>query len=190
VIDADALWVLGRGARVGERERGGALARLAEAAASSARRDDARGGLDVVVTPHLGEAERLVGEARDEIARDRVGFVRRSADAMRGTFLLKGAPTLVGDRDGAVSLNTSGNAGMATAGAGDVLTGVLAGLIAQGMSAADAARAGAYLHGRAGDLAAQARGFRSLIAGDIADALSRAIADVDERAARGEAGRA
>ncbi len=162
VIDADGLWMLAKG-----------LPRLAKASAR---------GASIVVTPHVGEAERLAGEARAAIEADRVGFARRSAEAMEGTFLLKGNPTIVGDRDGRATLNTSGNAGMATAGAGDVLTGVVAGLVAQGMEAADAARAGAYLHGRAGDLAAAALGWRSIVAGDILAHLPAAIREVDERA--------
>jgi len=201
VVDADALWSLanglvrlrsagGRGdardARDGRdaRDAHASLAARASAggedAASAAAMDAARAS-DLVVTPHLGEAERLSGEARDEIAADRIAFVRRSAQAMSGTFLLKGNPTIVADQAGDVTLNTTGNSGMATAGAGDVLTGVIAGLLAQGMRGADAARAGAWLHGRAGDIAAAARGFRSVIASDILDALAPAIREVDER---------
>jgi NAD(P)H-hydrate epimerase len=101
---------------------------------------------------------------------------------MGGTFLLKGNPTIVADQHGVVTLNTTGNSGMATAGAGDVLTGLIAGLLAQGMDGAEAARAGAWLHGRAGDLAAGARGFRSIIAGDLVEFLPDAIREVDERA--------
>ncbi len=162
VIDADALWMLAKG-----------LPRLAKAASR---------GASIVVTPHVGEAERLTGKARAAIEADRVGFARRSAESMAGTFLLKGNPTIVGDRDGRATLNTSGNPGMATAGAGDVLTGLVAGLVAQGMEAADAARAGAYLHGRAGDLAAAALGWRSIVAGDLLAHLPAAIREVDERA--------
>ncbi|MFN0150495.1 MAG: NAD(P)H-hydrate dehydratase [bacterium] len=165
VVDADALWSLANG-----------LARLRGAGESSNT-----GVSDLVVTPHLGEAERLSGEARDEIAADRIAFVRRCAQTMAGTFLLKGNPTIVADQAGGVTLNTTGNSGMATTGAGDVLTGVIAGLLAQGMRGADAARAGAWLHGRAGDIAAAAHGFRSLIATDILDALSPAIREADER---------
>jgi ADP-dependent NAD(P)H-hydrate dehydratase / NAD(P)H-hydrate epimerase len=170
VVDADALWVLANG-----------LARL-RAAAEGGGRAGAGQGADVVVTPHAGEAERLTGESREAIAADRIAFARRSAIAMAGTFLLKGNPTIIADKSGVVTLNITGNCGMATAGAGDVLTGLIAGLIAQGMGGAEAARAGAWLHGRAGDLAAGARGFRSLIAGDILEFLPQAIREVDERA--------
>jgi NAD(P)H-hydrate epimerase len=163
VLDADALWMLAKG-----------LPRLAKAGAR---------GASIVVTPHVGEAERLTGEERAAIEADRVGFARRSAEAMAGTFLLKGNPTVVADREGRATLNTSGNRGMATAGAGDVLTGLVAGLVAQGMEAASAARAGAYLHGRAGDFAAAALGWRSIVAGDLLAYLPAAIREVDERAA-------
>jgi NAD(P)H-hydrate epimerase len=183
VVDADALWVLASG-----------LARLRAAAERRDRRergarigvregaDERADRVDIVVTPHAGEAERLTGESRDAIAADRIAFARRSAIAMGGTFLLKGNPTIVADQHGVVTLNTTGNSGMATAGAGDVLTGLIAGLLAQGMDGAEAARAGAWLHGRAGDLAAGARGFRSIIAGDLVEFLPDAIREVDERA--------
>jgi NAD(P)H-hydrate epimerase len=203
VIDADGLWMLARGGA-----GAGGLARLARAARVAATDGDggptAVGGVanagtaaaadsagvdarrDLVVTPHVGEAERMSGEPAGAIESDRVAFALRSADAISGSFLLKGNPTVVADCGGRATLNTTGNRGMATAGSGDVLTGVIAALIAQGMAGADAARAGAWLHGRAGDLAAAAVGWRSLVASDIAAHLPAAVREADAHAGQGD----
>jgi NAD(P)H-hydrate epimerase len=96
--------------------------------------------------------------------------------------VLKGARTVVCDgisNDGLVTVNPTGNPGLATAGSGDVLTGVIAALIAQGTPPADAARLGVYLHGRAGDLATAALGSRSVTASDVIDELSEALVEMD-----------
>ena len=85
--------------------------------------------------------------------------------------LLKGGCTVVAAPDGRTTLNATGNSGMATAGSGDVLTGIIGALLAQGLSGYDAARVGAFVHGRAGDLAAQKRGRMGLIAGDLVEFL-------------------
>jgi len=188
VIDADALWVLAKGLASLAKAGGEAGAdSAAREAGETATRDPSARHVDIVVTPHVGEAERLSGEPRDAIEADRLAFAQRSAPAMAGTFLLKGNPTIVADRDGRATLNTTGNRGMATAGAGDVLTGVIAGLLAQGMSGADAARAGACLHGRAGDLAAATVGWRSLVASDLLARLPNAVREADTRAGQGDA---
>ena len=97
------------------------------------------------------------------------------------TVALKGASTLVADPEGAVGVNPTGNPGMATAGSGDVLTGVVGGLLARGNSAARAARAGVYWHGLAGDWAARHLGEPSLLAGDLVDALGPAWLSVSHR---------
>lgn len=131
------------------------------------------GGERVVLTPHLGEAARLLGEPtvqdmpQQEIA-------ERLQQRYGCTVLVKGPGTLIAGPDGFRMENTTGNPGMATAGAGDVLTGLIAGLLAQGMGGRDGAAAGAYLHGLAGDLAAQKLGERSLLARDIASHLADA----------------
>ena len=106
-----------------------------------------------ILTPHPGEAARLLGCTTDEIQRDRYAAVRELQKKFGGVILLKGAGTLVDDGN-SISVNPTGNPGMATGGMGDVLTGIIAALLAQGMPLATAARAGAWLHGAAADDAA------------------------------------
>lgn len=131
-----------------------------------------------VLTPHTGELARLTGESPEAIESDRVGAARRAARAFRAVVVLKGAGTVTASPAGRVVVNPTGNPGMATAGAGDVLTGVIVSLAAQGLSPFDAAWVGAYLHGLAGDLACARRGGRSLIAGDITAQIPAALAAV------------
>ncbi len=131
----------------------------------------------VVLTPHPGEAGRLLGTSAAEVERDRVGAVRALARTSRAVVVLKGARTLVCDgRAGDfVTVNPSGNPALASAGTGDVLTGVIAGLLAQGLAPVDAARLGVYLHGRSGDLARDEIGERGVTAADVAEMVPRAI---------------
>lgn len=105
----------------------------------------------IVLTPHPGEAARLLGTTAAAVEADRMSAVRGLAAATGATVLLKGARTLVCDATGFVTINPTGGASLATAGAGDVLTGLIAALLAQGVDAPTAARLGAYLHGAAGD---------------------------------------
>jgi ADP-dependent NAD(P)H-hydrate dehydratase / NAD(P)H-hydrate epimerase len=88
--------------------------------------------------------------------------------------VLKGAPSVVAEPSGRIWINTTGNAGMATAGAGDVLTGLIAGLLAQGLKPAEAARLGVFLHGMCGDQAAERKTEYCMLAGDLIDHLPRA----------------
>ncbi len=134
----------------------------------------------LVLTPHLGELMAITGAPKKEIARDPVGFVRRKAAEFDAVLLLKGNPTIVADPDGAVTLNSTGNPGMATAGSGDVLTGIIAGMLGIGFEPPDAARVAVWLHGRAGDLAAEAISETSVIAGDLVQTLPDAIREVSE----------
>lgn len=127
-----------------------------------------------VLTPHPGELGRLMGMSTQEITSDRLEAVQRAAQETGCVLLLKGASTLVADPAGPVAVNPTGNAGMATGGTGDVLTGMIGALLAQGMDPFAAARAGAYLHGLAGDLAAERIGERALAAGDVVDCLGEA----------------
>ncbi len=131
----------------------------------------------LILTPHPGEMARLTGLTADEVNRDRIGTARSAAAAWGCIVVLKGARTVTALPDGNVFINTSGNSGMASGGTGDVLTGVIAGLLAQGLSAADAAVAGVYIHGLAGDLAAD-KGTIGLMAGDVLNFVPRAIADI------------
>jgi NAD(P)H-hydrate epimerase len=92
--------------------------------------------------------------------------------------VLKGAPTVVAAPDGRVSVNTTGSAALATAGTGDVLTGVLVALLAEGLAPYDAARVAAHVHGRAGELAEQSRGPHSVIASDVVEHLPAAFTEL------------
>jgi len=123
-----------------------------------------------VLTPHPGEAARLLGCGVAEVQADRYAAVRRLAGQHRAVVVLKGAGSLIAHPDGRVAVCPWGNPGMATAGMGDVLTGVIAALLAQRLDAWDAARFGVALHARAGDLAAGAQP-RGLLAADLFDPL-------------------
>ncbi len=132
----------------------------------------------LILTPHPGEMARLLGTTAADIQRDRSGAASRLACARNACVVLKGAGTIVAAPDGRLAVNSTGNPGMATAGTGDVLTGILVGLLAQGLSTWEAACAGVYLHGLAGDLAASEQGEAGLIAGDVIRAIPRAIQQV------------
>lgn len=131
---------------------------------------------ECVLTPHPGEAARLLGwDGAGAVQADRRGALETLVGTSGAVVLLKGADTLVGAPDGAVWTNATGNPGMAKAGSGDVLTGLVAALLARGLSPWDAARLGAHLHGRAGDLAAAALGEESLLATDLIGFLPEAL---------------
>jgi ADP-dependent NAD(P)H-hydrate dehydratase / NAD(P)H-hydrate epimerase len=121
----------------------------------------------VICTPHLGEMSRLVGLPISQVRKNSISLCRRLAGSICGVTVLKGATTLIGDGEGSLRVNTTGNPGMASAGTGDVLTGMIGGLLAQKMTPFDAASAGAYLHGIAGDLAAAEKGIFGMIASDV-----------------------
>lgn len=126
----------------------------------------------VVLTPHPGEMARLCGMTTRDVQRDRIGLARSFAEQHGVILVLKGARTVTALPDGRAFVNPTGNPGMATGGTGDVLAGLLAGLLAQGISPAAAAVAGVYLHGEAGDRAASSRSSAaSLMASDLLDAL-------------------
>lgn len=133
----------------------------------------ARGPL--VITPHPGEMARLLGFSVDAIQRNRVKVAMETAKQLRVTVVLKGHRTVVASATGATYTNTTGNPGMASAGVGDVLTGVIAALIGQGLSSFQAATAGVYWHGLAGDLATRRLGQISMIASDLLAALPDAF---------------
>lgn len=124
----------------------------------------------LVLTPHPGEAARLLECGTAEIQADRMAALQRLVLAFQATVVLKGSGTLVGDGRAAPGLCVQGNPGMATAGSGDVLGGIVAGLLAQGLKPLGAARCGVLLHAQAGDLAARA-GERGLLAADLLESL-------------------
>jgi len=136
------------------------------------------GGAPRVVTPHIGEAARLSGMDAAAIEDGRLDLARQWAKEWRVVVVLKGAPTVIASPEGLATVSPTGNPGMATAGMGDVLSGVIAALLAQGLEAYDAARLGAFAHGMAGDLAAAARGSVGIAAGDVAELMPRALQDL------------
>jgi hydroxyethylthiazole kinase-like uncharacterized protein yjeF len=140
--------------------------------------DSVRAGARVrVLTPHPGEMARLTGQKTAQVLARRVEVAREFAGRHQVTLVLKGFRSLTAAPDGQVWVNPTGNPGMATGGTGDVLTGLVAGLLAQypARPVTDVVAAAVYLHGLAGDLAASELGQVALIAGDLLDALPRAF---------------
>ncbi len=131
-----------------------------------------------VLTPHPGEMARLMGVSAAKVQEKRARFAKAAADRYNSVIMLKGACTLVAERGRPLTVNPTGNPGMASGGTGDVLTGVVAGLISQGLLPFEAAAAGAYLHGLAGDIAAARLGEPSLLAGDVLKAVPDAMRHV------------
>ncbi|MEI7920996.1 MAG: NAD(P)H-hydrate dehydratase [Planctomycetota bacterium] len=134
----------------------------------------------IIVTPHPGEAARLLGVTTEEVQKDRLAAAVRIRSYLpeHSVVVLKGYGTVVTDGEQGY-LNLSGNPGMATGGAGDVLTGILAALLAQGYTPFDTCVLGTYVHGLAGDIARDANGVTALIAGDIADSLGDVFHHLD-----------
>lgn len=131
--------------------------------------------VETVLTPHPGELGRLLGVSTAQIQEDRVAAARGAAEETGAIVVLKGHLTLIASGT-AVFVNPTGNPGMATGGSGDVLTGLITGLIAQGLDALDATVLAVYLHGLAGDLAAGRLGEIALAAGDLVEMLPAAFA--------------
>jgi hydroxyethylthiazole kinase-like uncharacterized protein yjeF len=129
----------------------------------------------VIMTPHPGEAARLLGTTAEKINEDRRGSAIRIAEQFNAVIVLKGAGTIVATPDKKAYINTTGNSGMATGGSGDVLSGIIAALAGQGCSCLEAAACGAYIHGSSGDIAACELGEYGVIASDIAAAIGLAI---------------
>ena len=127
--------------------------------------------LPKVLTPHPGEMARLTGLSVEEINLDRLGVARACAEKWQAVVVLKGAPTVVATPDGTVYVNSTGSSALATGGSGDVLTGMIAALIAQGITVQEAALCGVYLHGLAGVRASRGIG---LAAGEIAAQIAAA----------------
>lgn len=139
----------------------------------AAQLDTAPGSL--VLTPHVGEFQRLVDETLPEKRADLKPLARRFAKQHGVTLVLKGQPTYVARPEGSIYENKTGNPGLATAGTGDVLSGVIAGMISQGIAVSEAAEAAVYLHGLAGDIAAGDKTEPGMIASDVIEALPAAL---------------
>lgn len=160
VVDADGLNALaGRLGELRSRRLGELRSRRAAA----------------VLTPHPGEMGRLLGITSREVQADRLGAARRAAEESGAVVVLKGHRTVIADPEGGLYVNPTGNPGMASGGSGDVLTGLLAALIAQGYEPFAASQLAVYLHGLAGDVAAERVGIEALSAGDLIEALPAAF---------------
>lgn len=155
IIDADGLNALAQDLRVLEGDHG-----------------------ELVLTPHPGEMSRLLGTSASEVQSNRMDAARQAASRFHSVIVLKGAHTLVADPSAAVFINPTGNAGLATGGTGDVLAGAIGGLLAQGLSALDAAICGAYIQGKAGGIASATIGTPGMIAGDVLRALPAALREL------------
>ncbi|MEA3409014.1 MAG: NAD(P)H-hydrate dehydratase, partial [Candidatus Eisenbacteria bacterium] len=138
------------------------------------------GDAPVVLTPHPGEMARLAGRTVGDVLADREGIARDVAVKARATVVLKGAGSIVAAQSGELYMNPTGNSGLASGGAGDVLTGIIATFLGQGVSATEAAALGAFVHGLAGDLAAEALGEAGMIAGDVLDHIPYALMEMGE----------
>lgn len=122
---------------------------------------------NIILTPHIGEFARLTKLTSSEIELDKINIARSFSKEHRLSLVLKGAPTLTISSQGETFINSTGNPGMATAGSGDVLAGIIGGLWAQGMAEVEAAYSGVFMHGLAGDFAKEKLGERSVLARDI-----------------------
>lgn len=143
------------------------------------KRDIENSGADIIVTPHPGEMSRLTGFSKGEIQRSRESITLKFASSTGTVCVLKGSGTVISDGR-RVFVNTTGNPGMAKGGSGDVLSGIIAALTGQVRqpAALNAALAGVYLHGLAGDIAAKRKTIPGMLPGDITDALCAAIKKV------------
>jgi len=130
---------------------------------------------DLVLTPHPGEFSRLTGLSLEEIQADRIELALRFAAEWQCVLVLKGAYTVIASPEGKAAINTTGNAGMATGGSGDVLSGIIASLLGQGLEAEAAARLGVCLHGLVGDIAAEELGMEGVLAGSLIKNLPKAF---------------
>jgi NAD(P)H-hydrate epimerase len=124
---------------------------------------------DLLLTPHPGEMARLAGSSIEDVQKDRIEVTRGFAKEYGVILILKGSRSLVASPGGEVFINPTGNPGMASGGMGDVLTGMIGGLLAQGLPALEAAKLGVYLHGLAGDYAAFLKGERGIAATDLVE---------------------
>lgn len=125
----------------------------------------------LILTPHPGEMARLMGMTIGQVQADRTGVAQRLARQTAAVVVLKGHRTVIAAPDGRVAENPTGNPGMATGGSGDVLAGIIGSLAAQGLSPYDAAVCGVYLHGAAGDMAAQKHSQRGMLPTDLIEEL-------------------
>ncbi len=191
VIDGKDAIVIGCGLGQGDEARGWltevlacGLGAVLDADALNLIADDprvlVRAAGPIVITPHPGEAARLLGISAKDVEADRLAAARALAALTHAVVVLKGARTIVCDGmlgDDHCSINPTGSPALATGGSGDVLAGVIGGLLAQGLAAADAARAGVFVHGRAGERLASVHG-RGAVSADLGTAVASVIAQL------------
>jgi len=144
--------------------------------------EPAFGSDQVVLTPHAGELARMAGMTSEEVESRRLQLTGELAARWNVVLMLKGSPSLVGAPDGRVFINPTGDDALARGGSGDVLTGLVGGLLAQGAGALDAALLGAYLHGQAGTVAARGRSNRSVLVREIAAAIGPVFEEMEKEA--------
>jgi len=134
---------------------------------------------EIIMTPHHGEFSRLTKFSPAEIAKNRIELARKYAKENNLTLVLKGSPSVIASKEGKAYVNVHGNPGMATAGTGDVLTGIIAAMLGQKLNPVDAAIAGVYIHGVAGDIALESKGIYSLVATDVIESLPNAFRKIE-----------
>jgi NAD(P)H-hydrate epimerase len=149
--------------------------------ASEPERLAGRDGVDVIITPHPGEMARLINGTVEAVQHDRLAHAREFAAGHKLHVVLKGHRTIIAGPDGRSFVNLTGNAGMATGGTGDLLTGMIAAWFAQLLDAEAASKLAVYLHGAAGDLAAADEGQIALMASDVAGRLGDAMLELGGR---------
>lgn len=137
-----------------------------------------RSNSEILLTPHPGEFSRLINKSTEEIQSNRLKYIREFAQEYKTNVLLKGASTLIADKTGNVYINTTGNNGMATAGSGDILTGIISSLNGQNLSLYKSAVLGAFMHGLAGDIGAKELGYYSITASNITENIPPAISKI------------
>ena len=135
----------------------------------------------LVLTPHPGEMSRILGWSIREVQENRIKAAKLAAEKFSAVVVLKGSRTVIADPSGKILVNLTGNAGMATGGMGDVLSGIIGALLGQGVDPLSAAALGVYFHGLAGDKAAEDKGEMGLNAGDIIDYLPHVLADYEQK---------
>ncbi len=133
-----------------------------------------------VITPHPGEMAHLTGKSVEAIKNNPIGISKEVASKCKTVVVLKDARTVIAAPDGQVFINPTGNPGMASAGCGDVLSGMIAGFIAQGLNILDAAKSGVFLHGLAGDIAAESKTQEAMIAGDLIESFPAAFKKIKQ----------
>ncbi len=133
-----------------------------------------------IITPHPGELGRLINMPIGDIERKRIEIAISVANSLNTIVVLKGVPTVISSPEGHTLINSTGNPGMASGGSGDVLTGMIASLIGQGMAPFEAACLGVYLHGLSGDIASYSKGFHGMIARDIIESIPAAFIELSK----------